>query len=212
MPSSQVPLNLLVLACIILFPIVPAYLLFRALPSTAIVTGPLHGFKINLGGAFAGYFSLILLILCTHNTWQFRPPAYQLWELQAQVTDETGAAIQPLDPRDVQLTPPSFRANPDGTFNLTFSTTPTPAGGGIDYPNLIVSHANFGQRTIPLDPTVLRRSPSDLHAETDEAKQRITIGRIALQKLPAYSATGQPPAPVQESSRLTPPSPQESQP
>ena len=38
------------------FPIVPAYLLFKALPSTAIVTGLLHGFKIDLGGAFAGYF------------------------------------------------------------------------------------------------------------------------------------------------------------
>lgn len=212
MSSTEVPLNLLVLTCVILLPIVPSYLLFKVLPSTAIVNGPLHGLKINLGGAFAGYFSLVVLILCTHKMWQFHPPAYQLWELQGQITDDTGAAIQPLDSTDVQLTPPTFRANPDGTFNLTFSTTPTPAGGGVDYPNLIVSHANFEQRTISLDPLMLRRSASDLHVETDKAKQRITIGRIALQKLPAYFATGQPPSAVQESSRLTGPSLQESRP
>lgn len=30
-----------------------------------------------------------------------------------------------------------------GTFKLTFSTMPAPAGSGIVYPNLIISHPNF---------------------------------------------------------------------
>ncbi len=215
MPTAHLSSNLLVLACVILLPIVPAYLLFKALSSTATVDGPLHGFKVRLGGAFGGYFSVVVLILSMHNVLLPRPPAYQLWELNGQVTDETGTGIQPLDPKDVELTPPTFRANPDGSFRLTFATAPTIDGGGVEFPNLIVSHPNFAPRTVPLDPSVLRGLASAFDAESDEGTRRINIKHIALRRLPAYSAAGQPPAPaasVQESSRLPAPPLQEAEP
>jgi hypothetical protein len=49
------------LAAVILIPLVPAFLLYKFLPSKAAVKGPLKGLQLNLQGAFAGYFALVLL-------------------------------------------------------------------------------------------------------------------------------------------------------
>jgi len=47
----------------ILTPVVPAYAMFKWLPSDATATGPLGGLKWKLGGAFAGYFAIVLISL-----------------------------------------------------------------------------------------------------------------------------------------------------
>ena len=45
----------------IIIPVIPAFYLFKLLPSTGSVSGLLKGLQIKLGGAFAGYFALLLL-------------------------------------------------------------------------------------------------------------------------------------------------------
>jgi len=57
---NQLPL-LITFMVLIIIPIVPAYVLFKALPASAEVTGPLQGLGLKLGGAFAGYFALLVL-------------------------------------------------------------------------------------------------------------------------------------------------------
>lgn len=52
---------LIELAAILLLPVVPAYLLYAVLPSSADVSGPFKGLNIKLTGAFGGYFLLVLL-------------------------------------------------------------------------------------------------------------------------------------------------------
>jgi hypothetical protein len=111
---------LLTLAVVVLLPIVPAYFLFKVLPqASGSVAGTLAGLKIKLGGSFAGYFAVVVLIFSTHNIWAPAPPAplpppYQVWELSGQVTDDQGRTIEPLDVRDVLLMPPlSKRARED---------------------------------------------------------------------------------------------------
>lgn len=52
---------LIELAAILLIPAAPAYLLYAVLPSSADVSGPFKGLNIKLGGAFGGYFLLVLL-------------------------------------------------------------------------------------------------------------------------------------------------------
>lgn len=44
-----------------LIPLIPAYVLYKTLPAETSVTGPFQGFKINLSGAFGGYFLLVLI-------------------------------------------------------------------------------------------------------------------------------------------------------
>ncbi len=184
----MVSLDLVTLACIVLLPIIPAFLLFKALPSSAKVSGPFQGLQVKLGGAFAGYFAVLLLITYTHGVWA-PPPVYQVWEVSGQVTDDRGNAIQPLDIRDFELAPPTFQANMGGTFKLTFSTMPAPAGGGIEYPNLIISHPNFEPAVIPLEPSALKDIAQSLGLVRDEGTRRITIKHVALHKLPTYAAT-----------------------
>jgi len=132
------------LACMILLPIVPASLLFKALGSTGDVSGPMLGLKIKLGGAFAGYFAVLVLLFVMYKTWH---PTYAVWKVHGAVTDDQGIPIQPLDEKNVTLQPASVYFFPDGSFDMTFSAAPG------DWPTLVVSYPNYLAITRPLDPS-----------------------------------------------------------
>ena len=51
---------LYVLAAMLLLPLLPAFLLYKFLPSKTSVSGPFKGLNIKLTGAFGGYFLLVL--------------------------------------------------------------------------------------------------------------------------------------------------------
>ena len=51
---------LYVLAAVLLLPLIPAFLLYKFLPSRTSVSGPFKGLDIKLTGAFGGYFLLVL--------------------------------------------------------------------------------------------------------------------------------------------------------
>jgi hypothetical protein len=51
---------LYVLAAVLLLPLIPAFLLYKFLPSKTSVSGPFKGLDIKLTGAFGGYFLLVL--------------------------------------------------------------------------------------------------------------------------------------------------------
>jgi len=170
-------IDLLYLACTVLLPIIPAFLLFKALGSQGDVGGPLLGLKIKLSGAFAGYFAVLVLIFVMYNVWH---PTYKVWKVHGQVTDESGAAIEPLEDKDVILIPGTYTAYPDGGFDLTFAAVPG------DYPRLTISHASFQAVTRVLDP-----KSADLK---DQGNGHLMLQKISLRRLPAYSASGAPPA------------------
>lgn len=52
---------LFLLAALLLVPLVPAYILYRNLPSETVVKGPFRGLTVQLTGAFGGYFVLVLI-------------------------------------------------------------------------------------------------------------------------------------------------------
>jgi hypothetical protein len=55
---------------ILLLPLLPAFVLFRFLPSSSDVQGPFKGLTVQIGGAFAGYFLTVLL------SWQVAVPSW----------------------------------------------------------------------------------------------------------------------------------------
>jgi hypothetical protein len=50
-----------VLAAVLLLPLIPAFLLYKFLPSKTNVSGPFKGLTLKLTGAFGGYFLLVLI-------------------------------------------------------------------------------------------------------------------------------------------------------
>ncbi len=50
---------LFLLAALLLVPLVPAYILYKNLPSKTSVKGPFKGLNIQLTGSFGGYFLLV---------------------------------------------------------------------------------------------------------------------------------------------------------
>jgi hypothetical protein len=51
---------LFVLAAVLLLPLIPAFLLYKFLPSRTSVSGPFKGLNLKLTGAFGGYFLLVI--------------------------------------------------------------------------------------------------------------------------------------------------------
>ncbi len=76
-----------ILATLVLLPLIPAWLLFKYLPSGADTTGTLAGLKVKLGGAFGGYVALTVFL-----AWFFanflRGPIYHDWHVTGQLQFE----------------------------------------------------------------------------------------------------------------------------
>ena len=80
------------LAAILLLPLMPAFVLYRTLPSTANVEGPFGRLGVRFTGAFGGYIVLVMLAL---GFMQTRPavteetlPLYFTYEIEGLFTVE----------------------------------------------------------------------------------------------------------------------------
>src|SRR5215813_4430221 len=186
---------ILTLSFIVMLPVVPAYLLFRALPSSGNVDGKFQGLEIKLGGAFAGYFALVLLVLYTKDTWNPPPPPPSafVWRLSGQVVDSNGRAIDDqLEMKDFALSPATFTTLPGGQFDLFIHTQPQD-GGGTKYPELVLSHGSYVPYKLQLDPAKMdEQFIAKMGVIRDEAHREITMRHIPLEN-PPYKPSG--PAP-----------------
>src|SRR5689334_10019028 len=135
---------------LIIIPIVPAYVLFRALPSSANVTGPLQGLELKLGGAFAGYFALLVFtFIQLPRVRQFAvPEMHQVWTVQGNLLDDQGNGVL-VGPCEVHFLPETYGATAGGWFKTTFITNPA-EGNRPDFPHLSIGHTGFPPKEIPL--------------------------------------------------------------
>jgi hypothetical protein len=150
--------------------------------------------KVKLGGAFAGYFALLLLIWVQYSRLFPVPITYQVWELSGKVTDGMGQPIHALTASNIHLTPAAVQTYPDGSFRLTFYTMPDPAGN-FDFPTLTVQINDFFAPTISLDSSEFNAAGHSIRIEKDETKRRITIAQIPVGQPPAYNPVGPAPKP-----------------
>lgn len=136
--------NLLVVTFAVILPLLPAYLLYRLLPSEGSVEGPWHGFRIKLGGAFAGYFILVVTILAFWKTL----PQYEFWTVEGEIRLADDEPFHrtlvsfAIDPREVPL--------PDGHFSLLVTAKPNHAGDRV-LPSLIIEHPGYRPEPVHLE-------------------------------------------------------------
>jgi hypothetical protein len=192
--SSSLNLPFALLAGVILLPLIPAFIIFKLLPASADVSGPLQGFEIKLGGAFGAYFALVVLILFTKNAiWDPPPPVYQVWTVTGTINDNGGSSISPLGEGDISLLPPSL-SEQSGWFTIDIPVKPG-QGGVADYPTLSISHPGYQSVYVNLNPA----SAPPTGVRFDAAAHTVNVTGLRLQPLPAYTPAaplnpGTPPA------------------
>ena len=180
---------------VVFFPLLPAYILYKMLPSTTTVSGPFKGLTINLTGAFGGYFILVLLLLGFVAT-RFTSSKYQYdsWRIKGTAGFQQTANAPDLRAISLFMRPPNPVINEDGSFEMEVM-----AKKGSDFPFLIVDHPGFKREVVSL-----RKEP-DPYAKPyikeydDKAKQIIIKTPVLLQeqRRTSYSASGgQTPQPI----------------
>ena len=163
---------------VVLVPLVPAYVLFRVLRSTASVKGPYQGLTINLGGAGALYFVIFITLFLALKPWSRLQADREAWTIKGKV------GLDSVVPTDhditIRLKPPEklvakgdsvpfvfgdATPSENGDISLVFESNgfqpegrclvPGEPGGGVyqcDSDNRIITIS---------EPIVLRRLPSD---------------------------------------------------
>jgi len=98
---TSATLVIVYLAAWFLLPVTPAFLFFKLLPNKAVVNGPFKGLRIDLGGAFAGYFLLFITampfmsrLIKLDGPEKEKPGEDQVWTITGTVLDKkTGQII-----------------------------------------------------------------------------------------------------------------------
>jgi hypothetical protein len=171
------------LPMLVLLPLVPAFILFKVLKSSGEIRGPLYGLTLQLGGAFAGYFALLLVLLFSFKAYIVPPPVHVVWTVKGQVVDQEQ---KPLDVTTdsfalLPASPPPIAAE-KGQFSVNFIPAPQD-GGGVSYPTVIISYTDYLSKSVNLDPAQHGGSTSKQEVPIwDNVHHVITIPAIALMK------------------------------
>lgn len=175
MSDNAIYLTLVVLT--ILLPLVPAVIIYRFLPSRTFVTGPFKGLNIQLSGAFAGYFILVLVMGGFIST---RPKTYEVWTVKGKAV--LAAPAEALVESDISVRPNAVTFFGDGSFALDIPVRRNQAGE-LDFPTLIVHHDGYESVYIPLGGKRYAFGGPGLSVETDRGtKTKLIAEQIKLQR------------------------------
>jgi hypothetical protein len=183
--------TLIVLLSIVMLPLVPAYVLFKLLKSSGRVDGTFHGFRVDLGGSFAGYFVLFFVLIYTRSEWL--PAPYEVWNLRGQIEDENGSplvdesgkSMDYVDPRYVTVSPPNLdNLTMGGKFNVKIVATKKPGGRGFDFPDLVINYPGYRHVIIPLGPDSQKGQSDNSSPQLSRSDGEILAGIIRLKPIP----------------------------
>lgn len=185
MPTSTIQLFefCFLLCLVVLLPIIPAYILYKTLPSRANVSGPFKGLSIQLTGAFGGYF-LILLVLVGLSSVRQQPSRSEAWSVTGKVILKNSDPREIMSHNDFSVQPPTNLLYPDGRFDID---VPVRLGqnDSLEFPTIVISHNGYMPQTVPLgdqQPT-FGGKPYKLKSDS-KAKKWIIENPIELEPLP----------------------------
>ena len=185
---SDNTIYLTLVAMTILLPLVPAVIIYRFLPSRTFVTGPFKGLNVQLSGAFAGYFILVLVMAGFITT---RPKTYEVWTIKGKAV--MANAGDTLVESDISVRPNNVAFLGDGSFTLDIPVRRNQAGK-LDFPTLVVHHDGYESVYIPLGDKRYAFGGPGIKVETDKgAKTKLIAEQIRLQRssVPYMWGTGE---------------------
>jgi hypothetical protein len=172
---------------VLLLPLIPAYVLFRFLPSSANVEGPFKGLTIKLGGAFAAYFVTVLL------SWQVATKFVERywsenWVVVGHLAFDGSTTNHPSPMQALILVkPPAADIEDSGSLTMQVPI-PLVHEGATDIQRLVVAVDGYETVNVPLDPDnkhLGAYGAQDYQVTFDERNHQILIGKpIVLSKAP----------------------------
>jgi hypothetical protein len=183
------PPNAVALLLITLLPLIPAYTMFKLLPSKAAVSGPFKGLRIDLSGAFGGYFLIFISLIAIRGS--FEGPTYETWTVTGQIVRPDVAANSYVDARYVTLSVPSMRSQANGNFSMQFVRT---SDGQFDYPHMYISYPEYQPLAYWLGPSGQNDRHEQLPQLFDAKNKKIDLGVVTLTKLASTAPGGSAPA------------------
>jgi hypothetical protein len=105
--------DLITISALVLLPMIPAFILFKALPSRAVVKGPLAGMNVSLGGAFGGYVALTVFVATYFATSMPHAGPVQ-WRIKGKLKVDEGDRPIVL----VSMRPPELEVGEDNKFDF----------------------------------------------------------------------------------------------
>jgi hypothetical protein len=163
----------------VLLPIVPAGLLYWGLPTTGETGGSLFGFTVKFGGAFAGYFAVLVLLIYKGP----RPPAPQTISAQSQVWVVEGRVSydgNALPPSTIQVSLAEAHVYPDGRFKASIVVN-SGRFGDPGFPKIFAQGIaqDYGTQTIDLED-----DSNKFHITRDDTHYKLNIVQpIVLEKV-----------------------------
>ncbi|HEX5654578.1 MAG TPA: hypothetical protein VFX58_15985 [Chitinophagaceae bacterium] len=167
-----------------ILPLIPAFLLFKFLPSVGNLEGPFKGMQLKFGGAFAGY--LVLFVVSKGVT--------ESWMKKADTTEEVwtikGDIVSRDDRFDVREDKPQFQIDPQGQrfqmrcFDVKVVAT-ADAKGYLSFPLLTLSAYNYKQCPLPvLDFDKTKKNIDTAHYTIVDYRSRIIKLKNKLELVP----------------------------
>lgn len=131
--------NIFYICLLVLLPIIPASILYTLLPAgETSVSGPFKGLNIQLKGAFAAYF--LVLITCLTLVYNMMQHRTQVWTVEGY-TGFKNAAISPTPTSiDIAQEPPTVHPDTNGYFRLMILRAPDP-NNNLVFPQLSIKYS-----------------------------------------------------------------------
>src|SRR5262245_53642346 len=156
----------------VLLPLVPAYILFKTLPTDATVEGPWKGLKIKLGGGFGGYFLLVLLVL-SYLYWmneqrnkqteevrrlteelrlykEIENRAYKVFAVRGKVGAEDKSYFDTVEDFQIYRLPKIGGVSPNGKFEAYIPVRLKP-DATLDPTEIIIDYPSYSAASVNLD-------------------------------------------------------------
>jgi hypothetical protein len=175
---------------VVLLPIIPAYILYKTLPSRTKVSGPFKGLNIQLTGAFGGYFIVAFLTGSFITSYTLLNVEYELWTVEGKIQLKQGG-FNPIG-TIIAIKPPEQTLYREGRFVI--ENVPLAKKMGIKKPSLLIQKEGYkiNEVTLETDPPQYEGIPK-YKIDYDEDHKNISINTpIILERKPKDEGGGEP--------------------